>query len=213
MDHRIVFIVIHSILMLLHAADALEPDVTADLSAPKSPADIQAEEERILAIHFPNKDDDDSDYDDEDDDDDDAYDEAQAAKFDDTSSLLAAEPHDQLPVFLEQPVGAFCTRQKPATLRCKAAHAIQLHIVCSGHVRHVQTVQDAHVDPQTGVHVQTVTATVGADALLRHAGVSATPYRCDCHAVSPHGKAKSQPSAIVELACEYKYIYIYMYTG
>lgn len=196
-------------LLMLRTAAAFEPDASAAQLPQHSAADIQAEEERILAQHFPNKDDSDSDYDDDDDadadaydDDDDAYDEAQAARFAGDPLSPAEAAADQPPVFLEQPLSAFCTRQQPATLRCRAAHAHQLHIVCSGHLRPPQSVQDAHVDPQSGVHVQAVIATVGADAVLRHAGVSATPFRCDCHAVSPYGKAKSQPPASVQLACE-----------
>lgn len=73
-------------------------------------------------------------------------------------------------------------------------------IKCSGHHQPTHTTPDAHVDPQTGVAVQEVNAVVTIELVQQHVGKS--PYRCECHAWSPHGKAKSQP-ATIEIACEY----------
>lgn len=205
-----------SLFALLLLAAQLTVELTAAAET-RSKVDLQAEEERILAQHFPNKDDADADYDEDEelsDNDDDADDE----NYDDDAHFDAnrfgagggaAETHPQPPTFLEQPAAAFCTRTQPATLRCSAAHAVQLHIVCSGHQRPPQLVQDEHVDPQSGAHVQQVIATVSAAMVLGHqqagggSGGLQTPLRCDCHAVSPGGKARSHPPATVELACKY----------
>lgn len=110
-----------------------------------SAVDFRAEEERILAQHFPNKDDSDYEDGDEDDDDEDGeYDDDDSIHGGSSSSsssgssvgsnffdahLTAAEESadpDPLPVLINEPRSAFVTRQQPATLRCKAAHALQV---------------------------------------------------------------------------------------
>lgn len=138
------------ILLMLNAiCDTIRADDQLDTSAPHHPplVDMRIEEERILAKHFPNKDD--SDYDDggDGDDDTDGTDDNSAYDEDDDNEdyslygakLGATQKHrindadigaDQLPVFLEQPHGGveYVTRNMPATLKCKVAHALQVSI-------------------------------------------------------------------------------------
>lgn len=82
------------------------------------------EEERILSKHFPNKDDwDTSDYANSEDYDDDT--DLDAAHFD--QQLQEADALDtQAPMFLHEPQSAFVWRGQAATLRCGAAHAMQV---------------------------------------------------------------------------------------
>lgn len=56
------------------------------------------------------------------------------------------------------------------------------------------------MDPHTGVQLQEVTATISKDLVFEYFGKS--PFKCDCHAWSPRGKAKSQ-SATIEVACKF----------
>lgn len=94
------------------------------------PAEIVAEhpamteEERILSKHFPNKDDwDDSDYANSEDYDDDT--DLDEAHFD--KQLQEADEFDtQSPLFLQEPQSAFVRRGQSATLRCRAAHAMEV---------------------------------------------------------------------------------------
>lgn len=97
--------------------------LTAAAAAATTLLDMRAEEERILAQHFPNKDD--SDYEEDEYDDDDGGDgqfEANMA----AGRYADVADREQLPEFLEQPRAAFVTRLMPATLRCKVAHALQV---------------------------------------------------------------------------------------
>lgn len=78
--------------------------------------------------------------------------------------------------------------------------AKQLTFKCSGSSQPLpSTSQEAHVDPHTGVHLQEITATVSKDLVYSYFGKG--PFKCECHAWSPRGKAKSQP-ATVEVACK-----------
>lgn len=48
--------------------------------------------------------------------------------------------------------------------------------------------------------MEEVTATISKDLVYEFFGKG--PFKCECHAWSPRGKAKSQP-ATVEVACKY----------
>lgn len=75
----------------------------------------------------------------------------------------------------------------------------QLTFKCSGSSHPPPSTLDSHVDPHTGVSLQEVTATISKDLVYEYFGKS--PFKCDCHAWSPRGKAKSQ-SATIEVACK-----------
>lgn len=76
---------------------------------------------------------------------------------------------------------------------------LQLTFKCSGSSTPPPSSIDSHVDPHTGVQLQEVTATISKDLVFEYFGK--TPFKCECHAWSPRGKAKSQ-SATVEVACK-----------
>lgn len=76
----------------------------------------------------------------------------------------------------------------------------QLSFKCSGSSHSPPSTLDSHVDPHTGVQLQEVTATISKDLVFEYFGKS--PFKCDCHAWSPRGKAKSQ-SATIEVACKW----------
>lgn len=114
---------------LSHLTATTSADSRFVRKSPNNPAVTQSppamtEEERILSKHFPNKDDwDDSDYDHADDYDDEI--DLDATQFD--KQLQEADKLDtELPMFLEEPQNAIVSRGKPATLRCKAVHAMQV---------------------------------------------------------------------------------------
>lgn len=77
---------------------------------------------------------------------------------------------------------------------------LQLTFKCSGSSHQPPSSHESHVDPHTGVHLQEVTATISKDLVYEFFGTG--PFKCECHAWSPRGKAKSQP-ATVEVACKY----------
>lgn len=78
--------------------------------------------------------------------------------------------------------------------------SLQLSFKCSGSPRPPPSTVDPHVDPHTGVQLQEVTATISKDLVFEYFGKS--PFKCECHAWSPRGTAKSR-SATVEVACKY----------
>ena len=75
----------------------------------------------------------------------------------------------------------------------------QLTFKCSGSSQPPPSTHESHVDPHTGVHLQEVTATISKDLVYEFFGKG--PFKCECNAWSPRGKAKSQP-ATVEVACK-----------
>lgn len=76
----------------------------------------------------------------------------------------------------------------------------QLSFKCSGSSQPPPSTMESHVDPHNGVHLVEVTATISRDLVDEYFGK--TPFRCDCHAWSSRGGAKSQ-GAVVEVACKY----------
>ena len=67
--------------------------------------------------------------------------------------LATGRPDSAAPLFLEEPQDAFVVKNKPATLSCRAAHALQLHFVCNDedvHSKHHS--QHQFVDPMTGIN-------------------------------------------------------------
>ncbi|XP_031639601.1 netrin receptor unc-5-like, partial [Contarinia nasturtii] len=113
------------------------------------------------------------------------------------AKLDGSDAGNELPIFLEEPQNAYAVRNRAATLKCKAAHALELTFKCSGSSHPPPSQLDSHVDPHTGVSLREVTATISKDLVYEYFGKS--PFKCDCHAWSPRGKAKSQ-SATIEVA-------------
>lgn len=85
----------------------------------------------------------------------------------------------------------------------------QLYFKCSGSSQPPPSTLESHVNPHTGVHLQEVTATVSKDLVYEFFGKG--PFKCECIAWSPRGRAKSQPASI-EVACKCLYFAIvYMF--
>lgn len=102
-------------------------------------------------------------------------------------------------MFLLEPEHAFVVRNKPATLKCRAASALQVYFKCNG-VRAVKSTQFEFVDPQTGVRIVEAECNVTRDQVEEYFGEKR--FSCECYAWSSRGNIKSQP-AVVEIACEY----------
>lgn len=110
-----------------------------------------------------------------------------------------------LPVFLEEPTDTYVIKNKPATLSCRAAHALQLYFKCNG--ENVETASgELHphqefVDPQTGVRNVELSVNITRDHVEEFFGKDS--FRCECVAWNSRGQIKSQPS-IVDVACEHR---------
>uniref|UniRef100_A0A182NAQ8 Netrin receptor UNC5 n=1 Tax=Anopheles dirus TaxID=7168 RepID=A0A182NAQ8_9DIPT len=102
---------------------------------------------------------------------------------------------EEAPYFLVEPQSTYVIRSKPAVLKCKAANTLQINFKCSGSIKPPPSIEESHVDPHSGVHFQEVTATISRDLVYEYFGK--LPFKCECHAWSPRGKAVSQPASIV----------------
>ncbi|KAH8397211.1 hypothetical protein KR215_010713 [Drosophila sulfurigaster] len=108
--------------------------------------------------------------------------------------LSAAEASNTLPIFLSEPESVFVVKNRPAVLKCKASHALQLHFKCSGSSQPPPSTHDKHVDPHTGVHMEEVTATIHRDLVDEYFGKG--PFKCECQAWSSRGVVKSQAATV-----------------
>lgn len=90
-------------------------------------------------------------------------------------------------------------KNKPATLRCKAAHALQLYFRCNGH-RAEESHQTDFVDPHTGTRIVDCELNITRDHIEEYFGKD--KFKCECIAWSGSGSIKSQP-AHVDVACVY----------
>ncbi|EDW57244.1 netrin receptor unc-5 [Drosophila virilis] len=108
--------------------------------------------------------------------------------------LSPAEASNTLPIFLSEPESVFVVKNRPAVLKCKASHALQLHFKCSGSSQPPPSTHDKHVDPHTGVHMEEVTATIHRDLVDEYFGKG--PFKCECQAWSSRGVVKSQAATV-----------------
>lgn len=138
--------------------------------------------------------DEDSEYDDEED---------LGETLDFGKKLGTEEDDNSLPIFLFEPQSTFVTKNRPATLNCKAAHALELTFKCSGSSHAPPLQQESHVDPHSGVTFLEVTSTVNRNLVDEYFGKDA--FKCECIALSSRGSIKSQP-AVIEVACKYFFI-------
>ncbi|XP_071567387.1 netrin receptor UNC5B [Temnothorax nylanderi] len=101
-----------------------------------------------------------------------------------------------LPIFLAEPVDTFVVKGKPATLHCRAAHALQVYFRCNGdRAEHSQ--QQDFVDPRTGTRVVEVELNVTRNEVEEYFGRER--FKCECVAWSGPGQIRGQP-ATVEVA-------------
>ncbi|KMR05368.1 netrin receptor unc5c-like protein [Lasius niger] len=109
---------------------------------------------------------------------------------------LISEGGGHLPVFLTEPVNSFVVKNKPATLHCKAAHALQIYFRCNN-VRAEDSQQQDFVDPHTGTRIVDCELNVTRDHIEEY--FSKDKFKCECIAWSGSGQIKSQP-AIIDVA-------------
>lgn len=112
---------------------------------------------------------------------------------------LISEINNHLPVFLTEPLDSFVVKNKPATLRCKAANALQVYFRCNGE-RAEESQQTDFVDPHTGTRIVECELNVTRDQIEEYFGKD--KFKCECYAWSGSGSIKSQP-ATVDVACEF----------
>ncbi|XP_068082848.1 netrin receptor UNC5C isoform X3 [Anabrus simplex] len=106
-----------------------------------------------------------------------------------------------LPVFLEEPVDSYVVKNKPATLTCRAAHALQVFFRCNGARRpHASagggspSMQQDFVDPQTGVRNVEASINITRNDVEEYFGKD--KFKCDCIAWSSRGQIRSQPATV-----------------
>lgn len=117
-----------------------------------------------------------------------------------SGKLSPGEASNTLPIFLIEPESVFVVKNRPAVLKCKASHSLQVIFKCSGSSQPPPSTHETHVDPHTGVNMEEVTATIHRDLVDEFFGDG--PFKCECHAWSSRGVVKSQ-AATVHIACEY----------
>ncbi|CAH0727953.1 unnamed protein product, partial [Brenthis ino] len=102
---------------------------------------------------------------------------------------------DNLPVFLLEPENTYVVKNKPATLKCRAANALEVYFKCNG-VK-TQALNFEFVDPQTGVRIIEGEYKVTREQVEEYFG--SDKYQCSCFAWTSRGQIRSQP-ATIELA-------------
>jgi len=130
-----------------------------------------------------------------------------------TSSSSDGDLHQSvpLPVFLEEPTDSYVIKNKPATLQCRAAHALQVYFRCNGaRKQHSSSansppMQQDFVDPQTGI--RNVEASINITRNEVEEYFAKDKFKCECIAWSSRGQIRSQ-SAAVDVACKYRLIFV-----
>ncbi|KAL2739406.1 netrin receptor UNC5B-like isoform X1 [Vespula maculifrons] len=123
----------------------------------------------------------------------DDYDDYETATISSDTDFIAGGP---LPIFLVEPVRSFVVKGKPATLHCRAAHALEVYFRCNGE-RAPHSQQQDFVDPRTGTRVVEVELNVTRNEVEEYFG--SKKFKCECVAWSGSGQIKGQ-SATVEVA-------------
>lgn len=108
-----------------------------------------------------------------------------------------------LPIFLEEPIDTYVIKNKPATLQCKAMHALQLSFKCNGRGSLDDRQQSEFVEPQTGIRNVEVNINITREMVEEYFGKD--KFKCECIAWSSRGQIKSRP-AVVDVACKYIFI-------
>ncbi|XP_063918325.1 netrin receptor UNC5B isoform X3 [Zophobas morio] len=103
---------------------------------------------------------------------------------------------DSLPIFLEEPQDSYVVKNRPATLKCRAAHALKLYFKCNG-AKNVVNSKFEFVDPQTGVRMMEAEANVTRDMVEEF--FANEKFKCECYAWSGRGSIRSQ-SATIDVA-------------
>ncbi|CAH1390836.1 unnamed protein product [Nezara viridula] len=126
-------------------------------------------------------------------------------------TIPSSEAHDgsqsvPLPVFLEEPTDTYIIKNKPATLQCRASHALQVYFKCNGGRVSENSVQQEFVDPQTGVRNVEASVNITRDDVEEYFGKD--KFKCECIAWSSRGNIRSQP-AVLDVAYCFTYPFEY----
>ncbi|KAG7299651.1 hypothetical protein JYU34_016640 [Plutella xylostella] len=113
--------------------------------------------------------------------------------FDDKIPIHTAK--DNLPYFLLEPENTYVVKNKPATLKCRAANTLEVYFKCNG--IKTQALNFEFVDPHTGVRIIEGEYNVTREQVEEYFGTD--KYQCSCFAWTSRGHIKSQP-AFVDLA-------------
>jgi leucine-rich repeat transmembrane protein FLRT len=130
-----------------------------------------------------------------------------------TSSSSDGDLHQSvpLPVFLEEPTDSYVIKNKPATLQCRAAHALQVYFRCNGarkqhpSLANSPPMQQDFVDPQTGIRNVEASINITRNEVEEYFGKD--KFKCECIAWSSRGQIRSQPAAI-DVACKCRRIFV-----
>ncbi|XP_065201785.1 netrin receptor UNC5C isoform X2 [Planococcus citri] len=117
-----------------------------------------------------------------------------------TSSSIDGMNHAvPLPIFQLEPLDKFVIKNKPATLQCKATHALQINFKCNGLKNSSSNgmQSEVFVDPQTGIRNIEASINITRDNVEEYFGKD--KFKCECIAMSSRGLIKSNP-ATVEVA-------------
>ena len=103
------------------------------------------------------------------------------------------------PVFLEVPAAAYVRRSKPATLTCRAAHALHLYFLCNDQLMAAGEHSRAdYVDPETAIRQLELRLDVSRREVERYFD----DFTCACVALSSRSR-KTSPPVKVTVACKY----------
>ncbi|XP_043272825.1 netrin receptor UNC5B-like isoform X2 [Venturia canescens] len=97
-----------------------------------------------------------------------------------------------LPMFLIEPNDSFVVKGRPATLHCRAAHALQVYFRCNG-VRNEGLHQD-FVDPRTGTRIIDVELNVTRNQIEEYFGKK--KFNCECVAWSGSGEIRGRAATV-----------------
>ncbi len=117
-------------------------------------------------------------------------------------------PHTEgTPVFYQEPEpNYYIVKNRPVTITCKVAHAMQINFKCAGQwVRPKHHVNVELVEPETNIHYLQSSIDVTRQEVEEYFGLDG--YWCECHAwnTSPdltEPKSARSRKGKVQIACE-----------
>lgn len=112
-----------------------------------------------------------------------------------SSGSLTGVADSSPPIILEGPQDAYVIKNKPATLVCKAAHALKVYFKCNGGAPGPEAEKEtSFVDPMTGVRVVEVQLQV--ERVVVEEYFDSEGYGCQCIAWSSRGETTSKSAKI-----------------
>ena len=94
-----------------------------------------------------------------------------------------------LPVFLSEPEDTYVVKGRAASIQCRVAHALSVHIQCNDEVQEeARVVKQEHVAPESGIRFTEARLEVTRDQVEEFFG----DYHCACVAYSSQGRTSSR---------------------